>query len=78
VQYLIFKTELTDNTETPTSGDTVMQLTNKYVGSLANIGQLGRAQICFFAGLVTVSIANAFAVLTIGEDEPTAEIEHSA
>ena len=65
--------------------------TNKYVSSLANLGQIGRcvhataqptfltrhltctpthsAQVCFFAGLVTCSVANAFVTLTIAEEE---------
>ena len=55
IQYLIFKSDGNGG------------LTNKYVGSLSNFGQMGRAQICYFAGLVTCAVANAFITLTIAD-----------
>ena len=61
IQYLIFKLN-----------DSMDGLTNKYVGSLSNYGQMGRAEICYFAGLVTCAVANAVLTLTIADDDVAA------
>ena len=42
------------------------------VRALSNYGQEIRSQICAFAGLVIVSVANAILVLTVGDEEPAA------
>ena len=52
--------------------------TNKYVRALTNYGQLGRAQIIFFAGTVACSVANALLTITIAEDETAVAAPESA
>ena len=42
---------------------------NKFVSSMTNFGQIGRSQVCFFAGLIVCSVANAVTTITIADAE---------